>query len=228
MNLFIDIETIPAGDPIVLRELEPPGNISKQDSIEAWYKEKAPAIAAKKYRERALDSMAGEILCIGYAIEEEPVECIVGIENDILKKFSCIISKYAGEWDEPLTFIGWNVAKFDIPWIWRKAIKYELIGLRDVFNRDRYKGNYLDLMLTWATDYKDYTKMGDVAKFLGLSDKFGNLRDKFSHITGAMIYDAYIEGRMDEIVEYCKNDVEIVREIYRRIFLKEGDCIFYE
>ncbi len=208
MNLFLDIETIPAGNPVVPFELSPPGNISKQETIDAWYKDKAPAIAAEKYRARALDSMAGEILCIGYAFEDEPAKCITGEEQNSLKSFSDIIT---GGWKENPTFVGWNIAAFDIPWIWRLAIKYGLTDLRNAFNRDRYKGNYIDLMLTWATDFKDYTKMDDVAKFLGMPGKTGDL-------TGATIYDAYREGRMDDIVAYCNNDVETIRGIYRKIF----------
>ena len=212
MNIFIDLESIPAGDPIDPMTLTPPGNISKPETIAAWYKDKAIDIAVEKYRARALDSMAGEILCIGYAVEDCAPMCVIGgTEQEILSAFNEGLKAHQTAYGEPLTFIGWNIVAFDIPFIWRKAIKYGLIGLRNAFNRDRYKGNHLDLMLAWGADWKDFRKLDDVAQFLGLPGKLGGL-------TGATIYDAYLEGRMDEITAYCKNDVETVRAIYRKIF----------
>ena len=216
MNIFIDLESIPAGDPIDPMTLAPPGNISKPETIAAWYKDKAIGIAAEKYRARALDSMTGEIICIGYAGGEGQVKCIYQDgdtwcnEEDILASLEITIQSIR-DINSPITFIGWNIVAFDIPFIWRKAIKYGLTGLRDAFNRDRYKGNHLDLMLAWGADWKDFRKLDDVARFLGLPGKLGNL-------TGATIYDAYLEGRVDEITAYCKNDIETVRAIYRKIF----------
>lgn len=210
-NCYLDIETRPAGQHINPKELTPPANMSKQDTIDLWYQEKAPVIALEKYRNRALDSMEGEILCIGYAFEDEP-QCVYGsTEETVLRVFGDELKRAGGEWKEQLTFVGWNITAFDIPWIWRKAIKYGLKDLRNAFNRDRYKGNHIDLMLTWATDFKDYNKMDNVAKFLGLPGKTGD-------ITGATVYDAYLEGRIDDIRDYCKNDVLTIREIYHKLF----------
>ena len=211
MNIFIDIESIPAGDPIDPMTMTPPGNISKPETIAAWYKDKAIDIAAEKYRARALDSMAGEIICIGYAVNDEPTRCLTG-ENDekrTLHHFQTVISET--QRINPITFIGWNIVAFDIPFIWRKAIKYGLTGLRNAFNRDRYKGNHLDLMLAWGADWKDFRKMEDVARFL-------EVPGECTKVTGATVYDAYLAGNMDGIVAHCRNDVETVRAIYRRIY----------
>jgi len=210
MNIFIDLESIPAGDPIDPMTLTPPGNISKPETIAAWYKDKAIDIAVEKYRARALDSMQGDILCIGYAIGDEPAEIIttehLDSERDALSVFQDVVHGI-----ESITFIGWNIVAFDIPFIWRKAIKYGLTGLRNAFNRDRYKGNHLDLMLAWGADWKDFRKMEDVARFL-------EVPGECTKVTGATVYDAYLAGNMDGIVAHCRNDVETVRAIYRRIY----------
>jgi DNA polymerase elongation subunit (family B) len=211
MNIFIDVETIPVGDPVDPMTLTPPGNISKQETIDTWYRDKAPAIAQEKFLGRALDSMAGEILCIGYAVNDDPPCCLWSNEEEVLRAFEIKIGEIQGQWREPIKFIGWNINSFDIPWIWRKAIKYGLTTLRGSINRDRNRGNSLDLMLTWATDYKNYTKLDDVAKFLGLSGKVGDM-------DGSKVYDAYLEGRLDDIAAYCRQDIEIVRGVYRKIF----------
>ncbi len=211
MSIFLDIETIPAGDPIDPMTMTPPGNISKQETIDAWYRDKAPALAAEKYRARALDSMQGEIICIGYAVDDHESCCMYSDEKSLLSGFSAEVCLCREECHESIHFIGWNIVAFDIPFLWRKAIKYGLRGLRDAFNRERYKGNALDLMNVWGTDWKDYRKLEDVARFL-------EVPGECTKVTGATVYDAYIAGDMDGIVAHCKNDVETVRAIYRRIF----------
>ncbi len=211
MNCYLDIETIPSGETIDLVTLQPPGNISKPETIAAWYKDKAPSIAEEKYRARALDSMAGEILCIGYAFNDGDPNVYIGYELSVISCFADKIKDQSQGWAQTITFVGWNIASFDIPFIWRKAIKYGLTELRNAFNRDRYRGNYIDLMNVWGSDFKDMRKMADVASFLGLLGKMGD-------ITGATVYDAYKSGRIDDIAAYCKSDVETVREIYRKIY----------
>jgi 3'-5' exonuclease len=211
MNIYIDIETIPGDTRPNEESVKVPANYKDPDKIKAYQKEHLD----EEYRHQSLDSMAGKILCIGYACENGAIECTFGQENEILRGFEEYLIKVQGAWSEPVTFVGWNINAFDIPWIWRKAIKYGLTSLRNSFNRSRYKGNSIDLMLAWATDYKNYTKMEDVAQFLGLPGKIGGL-------TGATVYDAYLEGKVDEISAYCKGDVSTVREIYKRVFETEA------
>ena len=69
--LFIDIETIPAGEPVEPCTLPHPAQMKKEETIDKWYAEEAPALAKELYRKRALDSMQGEIFCIGYSWEGE-------------------------------------------------------------------------------------------------------------------------------------------------------------
>jgi uncharacterized protein YprB with RNaseH-like and TPR domain len=210
--MFLDVETIPSGEPIDPLTLTPPATMSKPETIAAWYKDKAVDIAGDKYRSRALDSMEGEILCIGYSVDDGLLHTVVGeTEYDTLLAFQGIILEFMGQYREPITFVGWNITSFDIPFLWRKAIKYGLKDLRNAFNRDRYKGNHLDLMTVWATDYRDYRKLDDVAKFLGIAGKIEG-------VDGSNIYDIYLDGDLNKIYTYCLNDVRIVKEIYHKIY----------
>lgn len=205
MNIYIDIETIASGEPIDPATLTPPATMSKPETIEKWYQEKAPAIAEEKFRARALDSMAGEILCIGYAVANDPAEVVWYLED-----FQEIVEDCMENCGEGITFTGWNARNFDIPWLWRQSIRKGMM-LHKYINRNKNKGNILDLMEVWEAEWKDYRKLSDVAAFLGIPGKAGGL-------TGATIYDAYLEDRLDDIEEYCLRDVEIVREIHRRIY----------
>jgi DNA polymerase III epsilon subunit-like protein len=208
---FLDLETIPAGEPIDPSTLQPPKSMSKQDTIDKWYKEEAPRIAEEKYRQRALDSMQGQILCIGFAVDEQDILYDFGNdESRLLKMFEEVVRHNAGIYGEPFAYVGWNIKSFDIPWLWRKAIQYDLKTLRRSINRDRYKGNVIDLMEVWGADFKDYNKLSDVAKFLGIPHD--------DTVTGDMVYDLYLKGEAGLIVNHCIDDVKTVREIYRRIY----------
>lgn len=209
--IFLDLESLPAGSPIDPMSLKPPGQMKKAETIAEWYKNDAPALAEEQWRRGALDSMKGEILCIGWSCEDrEGVECGAN-ELETMTLFESVVSDIMGRYKQIPTFVGWNIDAFDVPFLWRRAIRYGIKPLRDAFNRNRYKGNSIDLMTVWQADFKDYRKLSDVAAFLGIEDKSNG-------IDGSMVYDLYKEGRIEEIKEYCKADVQTVREIYDRIF----------
>lgn len=209
--IFLDIETMPTGIAADPATLKPPGNLKRPETIAEWYRSEAPAIAEKAYRDRALDSMQGEILCIGWSCENQGGVVLDITEELVIKKFSSIVEVLAGQWKVLPTYVGWNCAAFDLPWLWRKAIQYGVKPLRDSINRDRYRGNVIDLMLVWAADHRDFRKMADVAAFLGIEDCKGGL-------DGSMIYDLCLEGRYEEIKNYCARDVKTVQKIYEKIF----------
>ncbi|WP_218058588.1 hypothetical protein [Gilliamella sp. Occ3-1] len=75
-NIYFDIETIPTqSDNIknyIQSNLTAPANYKKPDSISAWLEEnKEPA-----YRKTALNGGFGQIVCIGYAINDGDVKVI--------------------------------------------------------------------------------------------------------------------------------------------------------
>ena len=210
MNIYIDIETLPAGDPLDPMTLTPPGNISKKDTLDAWYQDKAPLIAEEKYRARALNSMEGVIFCLGYALgnleQTKPTQILFGDEKAILGQLEAVIfddARFAGS----LTWVGWNILTFDIPWIWRKAIQHGFDNLRKVVPHNN-RILCSDLMKIWAADFKDYTKMSAVAAYLGIPH---------SSIEGGEVYDLWKAGDTESIYKHCREDIDTVVNIHRRI-----------
>src|SRR4030066_293879 len=90
-ELFLDIETIPSGERIDPLNLPYPSGMSVQKTIDTWYIEKAPQAAEEEYRKRALNSMKGQLLCIGYAFDMEKPQVVKGTEAEIIKEFDLII-----------------------------------------------------------------------------------------------------------------------------------------
>ena len=210
-EIVVDIESLPAGDMPTPDTMKPPAQMKKADTIAKWREEEAPKLVEEEFKKRALDSMAGRILCIGVAINDEEPECfyhetheqavLVAFEQYIRKKIDPMYT---------ITWIGHNILGFDALWMWRRAIKYDLGWLARNFNFNKWKGNIQDTMLMWACDnYQEKRSLDDIATFLGLGGKQG--------INGSMVYDMFKRGEHEKIALYCKNDVSVTREVYRRI-----------
>jgi len=208
-TIYLDLETIPSGPPIDPSTLEPPGNISKQETIDKWKQEKAPVIAESLYRKRALKSMEGEIFCICWAVDDSEVEWIWDYhEEDLLFRFECCLEEKI-DLREAVTWVGHNALTFDMAWIWRRSIKYDMKMLSNMIRLDKYKGNVQDTMLMWrGADYQDYTSLDSLARWLGLGEQVGS---------GADVYDQYLAGEYDKIIDHCKADVSTVRAVYKKI-----------
>lgn len=208
---YVDIETIPVGDAIDHRTLTPPGTMKKTETIDAWHTNEAPKIAEEMFRKRALDSMAGQILCISWAVNDEEPKCVALANLDegaLLQEFEKAISSL-----KSVVWVGHNALSFDMLWLWRRAIKYDLPWLIQGIKLDRYRGNVQDTMLMWggADPHQNRCKLADIAAFLGIEG------GKLDGIDGSQVYDLWMAGEIDKIAAYCRQDVALVRQVYRRL-----------
>lgn len=212
LRLYVDIETIPGPNQPSIEEIAAlaPKTMKKADTIQAWAEENADS----EYRKQALDSMQGEILAIGYAFEDaEPVCLIRGdgldAEADLLAVFEQSVESLMAEFGSlrPV-WIGHNVRAFDLPWLWRKALKYRLHDLARRIPRGRYDKDVEDTMEIWAADYKDRVGLSKVAAFLGLGGKTEGM-------DGSKVFDAWKAGELERIAGYCVGDVALVRDVHK-------------
>lgn len=219
MNITIDIETIPAQDPSVkadiLREMQPPGNLSKADTIALWHIEKKPEAAEEAWRKTSFDGALGHICVIGYAFDDEDPIALYGHdyphnESDMLFQFfRAIDEKIALHPNVRPTFIGHNVIDFDLRFIFQRAV---MCGIKPSihipFNARPWDDGVYDTMTRWAGT-KDRVKLDKLARALGVGGK--------GDMDGSKVWDAVNEGRIAEVASYCKNDVAMTREVHRRM-----------
>jgi predicted PolB exonuclease-like 3'-5' exonuclease len=210
MEITLDLETIPGPDRPDPSEISAPANYKDPEKIRAYQE----AQVEEAYRKQELDSMKGQILCIGYAFDDREPDCItVGIEaaneEDVLGYFSNEIIKALPHHDT-ITWIGHNALAFDMLWIWRRAYKYRLPFLTQNIRMDRYRSNIQDTMLMWcgADTYNGKCRLSDIAAFLGCGCKTNGM-------DGSQVYDYWQQGKLQEIANYCKGDVELTRNVYR-------------
>lgn len=218
INVYLDIETIPSQKPGLLEEIragiKPPGNISKPETIAKWMAENADAAAEDAYCKTALDGTQGEIICIGYAFNDEPANVIsrrsVGdLEYDLLQTF---FNKFSST--SHYTFVGHNIIGFDLRFLFQRAVINRVCPLCPLPVDSRYNGDRtFDTMLAWA-GWGNRVKLSKVCAALGVNVKSDG-------IDGSMVWPYFRDGRIDEIADYCAEDVRTTRDIHRLMTFQE-------
>lgn len=215
-RLYLDIETIPAGDN---------HHESLRFLFEKKKAKKTKKEGCKDYTDfeqyllgTSFDGSFGRILCIAYAIDDNPVECLNsdGNETKMLEEFWKIVDSISiparnPQWpDYGVQFIGHNVIDFDMRFIYQRSIVSKIKPAYNL-NFARYKDYPMyDTMKEWSKWSMNSVGLEHIALALGIpTPKDG--------IDGSQVFDFYKAGKTKEICEYCKRDVECTRAVYKRM-----------
>lgn len=215
-TIVLDLETIPSQKPGALMDIrktiQPPGTMSKPETIAKWMTENAYSAAEEKWRKTALNGSLGEIICIGYAIEDEQPQSIhrqLGApEAELLQHF---YENMVAEGVTPIhTIVGHNVKDFDLRFLFQRSVINKVKPSIELHTGSRYSGDYVyDTMLSWA-GWGNRISLSNLCAALCIPVKENG-------ITGATVWDAVNEGRIEEVGEYCRQDVEATRAVYRKM-----------
>ena len=226
MDITIDIETIPAQRPEVLDmfvedaeadklAVKAPSNYKDPEKIAEYIAAKHAEIDAamdEKYRKTALDGTWGQVVCIGYAVNDDPVSLIYcddwQDEAILLHAFNTQLSA-AFDPSDRMTFIGHNLLAFDLSFLHKR---YIVNGIKPSpvipFNARPYSEFIFDTMTQWA-GYGNRISLDRLGRALSIGGK--------GDFSGANVWDAVKAGEIDRVAEYCAEDVELTREVYRRM-----------
>jgi hypothetical protein len=215
-KIFIDIETIPTQAPGAIdhirAKIKAPAKLSAKDSIAKWHEspDKETAIQ-EEYRKTALNGTTGEIVCIGWAINDEPVKSLYRklgeSEQDLLDGFFGTMDAVTKS--RPL-WIGHNIIGFDLRFLYHRAVINYVDPRQPLPHDTRYNGEKVfDTMLGWA-GWGNRISLVNLCAALGIKVKLGD-------ITGATVWDAMQAGRGEEVAEYCREDVSATRAVYERM-----------
>ena len=203
MNLYLDIETLPAGgeDMELIKQF---WEETKAKSKANGGIKKTPSDFDTFFRNTSFQGEFGRILCLCYAIDDAEVVGLAGDEKEILQKFWAVAK-------DANLFIGHNVMEFDLRFIYKRSIIKGVRPSRDLsFARYRSSPIY-DTMKEWE-------KWGAIGTSLHkLSIALGLTSPKEEGIDGSKVYDYFLAGKTDEIVKYCKRDVEATRKVYKKM-----------
>ena len=200
-RLFFDIETVPAPKEqhALLRDIYA-GKKKKAARRGKPFEETFDEYAAKT----GLSGEFGRIVALAYAIDAGPVEVLWGDEREIVQDFWKVA--------KPVTqFIGHNVMEFDLPFVIKRS---RVLGIKptQVINFARYRQvPIFDTMKEWDLwSYNRQSSLDVLAKALDLPTS-KDLMD------GSEVDAYYRAGRIQEICDYCKRDVELTRDVYKKM-----------
>ncbi len=221
MDIYLDIETLPTTDPDVIAEIAktitPPATMSKPETIAAWAAEKKPELVKQAVAKTSFDGLYGSIACIAWAINDEEPKCLSegGDEGMLLEEFFCWIYdaiKNADVSDAGTrTFIGHNVAEFDLQFLKHRAIIHGIKPPRPVLHAMTAKpwdSCIGDTMLMWSSSRERRVSLDKLCRALGIPGKDG--------FDGSMVAETW-HVDPQKVMEYCMDDVRRVREVYKRL-----------
>jgi len=209
-TIYFDIETIGTEDEAVIADIaatiKPPGTHKKAETIEKWMQEEAPAAIKEAVAKTSFDGGVGRIVCLGYAVEDDPVITIVGDEREILQSFFKQIYD-----NQRYVFVGHNIVSFDLKFMWKRAV---VLGIkpppRIPFKAKAWDEAIYDTMLQWDSDPSKRISLDKLCLALGVPTSKGDM-------DGSMVWDKWREGKIAEISDYCAKDVEATRLVYKKM-----------
>ena len=218
-TITFDIETLPTNDAGIIADIaagiKSPGNLKKAETIEAWERDEKPGAVLEAVKKTALDGTFGRICCIGFAVDDEPVECSFGNEEDVLRNFfrwlngAARISDYTDR--QSAIFVGHNVLSFDLRFLWQRCV---VNGIRPPaiipFNAKPWDGKVFDTMTAWNPARERSISLDKLCRALGVPSSKGDL-------DGSKVAEYWQAGRHQEVAAYCMADVEAVRQCQRKI-----------
>lgn len=219
--LFLDIETIPGQRPGIREEIaaaiNPPGNMSKPETIAAWERDTKPGVVDAAYARAGLNGASGEVWCVAWALDDGEIQCASRLnpaygETEVLATF---YDWLRGQMlPETPTFVGHYITGFDLRFLWqRSVVRGVQPKSRIPFDAKPWGDGVYDTMVQWA-GAKGAISQDNLCRALGLPAKDG--------MDGSQVWQAVQDGRYAEVVDYCKGDVARVREIYKRMTFAEA------
>lgn len=194
-TLFFDMEMIPVSEEKqsdVIRLFRHMGkhNSEMEDALELT----------------SVDGAFGRILCIGYAFGEEEVNILYDKsidEKSVLTSFWDLVRRSD-------VVVGHKIVDSDLLFLHQRSIVHGICPSKtfDLSGRDP---RVFDTSWGWGLG-KQYASLEKLSLAL-------NLQSSKEKMHGSEVPRYYREGRIEEILSYCKGDVSVTREIYKKMMV---------
>jgi DNA polymerase elongation subunit (family B) len=190
--LFFDMEMIPAPE-------------TKRDMLEKIFRDQGKTESEVKdaFEFTCLDGAWGRIFCIAYAFGDEPEQVLYREDEDerqLLVDF----------WDLVLQshiVSGHKIMDSDFPFLYQRCVVHNVKPSR-IFDLEKDE-RIFDTAQKWGWG-KQYASLEKLSLSLGIDNP-----KELMH--GSQVPKFHRQGRVQEILDYCKADVRAVREIYRKM-----------
>ena len=224
--LAFDIETIP--DAHAIRTLHDfPNDISDADVVE-FALQKRRAQNGSDFLPLHLHRVVAISCCLRWSDDKVHVSTIGKIEDDeatVLRKFYELLERYTPQ------LVSWNGGGFDLPVLHYRSLIHGISAARywDMGDGDfgdsrdfkwnnylsRYHMRHCDLMDVLAMyNGRANAPLDQMAKLCGFPGKMG--------MDGSKVWDAYQQGQLQEIRDYCETDAANTYLMFIRFQLLRG------
>lgn len=203
-TIFLDIETAPGPEPR-LDQFEADKRLKDPEKVAANLEEKKD----KAWRSSLLDPFEGEIFCICVAVDDDEVFHFAQTmeQPDSEQIMMIAFDTWLADFSFP-RLVGHNIIEFDAHWLFVKGLKYQLKNIVANFMDDSSLKDTMRAMSGPA--WKKMTSLDKMSKvLLGHSAK--------NDVDGSMVFDLLMNGEQQKVINYCKQDVDILRKCYRRL-----------
>lgn len=224
MNIYLDIETLPTDDEAIIAEIaagvKPPGNMSKPETIAAWERDTRPALVQEAIDKTALGPVVpphialGPVLCIGIAVGDDEPRVVMADDREAEAIMD--VSEIIDSTGSFTMIVGHNVREFDLRYLTQRSAILGLVNSKFRIDDEQCTFYTFDTMTTWTGHYTRRVSLDWLCRIFKVPGK-----DETDGIGGADVACLYRAGEVDRIAEYCKNDVERVRHVYKRMTLQE-------
>lgn len=207
-TLYIDIETIPGPesgkDGVVVKA---PANYKDPAKIAAYIEANKEAA----YLKQSFNGGYGQICSFSWALDDAPVVGLSlggnrGHEKDLLQDALSGIKDRLTLIGDPMPFLcGHYISGFDLKFIMHRCIVLGIQVPQWLRPHEKpWSGAIRDTLTMWA-GARDAIGLDELCKILGIEGK--------GDMDGSQVYQYWLDGRHEEITEYCNSDVEKVRQI---------------
>ena len=223
MNVLVfDIETIP--DVVSGRRLYGLDGLSDKDVANVMFAKRREQTGESDFLRHHLHRVAAisAVLRQGDSLRVWSLGEPSSDEAELIRRFFDGIEKYTP------TLVSWNGGGFDLPVLHYRSLLHGISAPRywDTGDNDRdFKwNNYLSRYHARHTDLMDVLSgyqpravapLDEMAQLLGLPGKLGR--------HGSEVWGQYLEGKIDEIRDYCETDALNTYLIYLRFELLRGN-----
>lgn len=222
--LYLDIETIPAqtqsAKDHIAATVKPPAQMKKAETIAAWEKDGKEQAVIDAVEKTSFDGGLGHVCCIGWSVGKEKTDCsflrILNEANerciihDFFHSANASVSQYGD-----VTVVGHYISGFDIRFLTQRAIVLG-VKLPGWWPHDAkpWGNEIFDTMVKWA-GAKGTISLDNLCFALGIEGK--------GDFDGSMVAKMFADGKHENIAQYCREDVERVRQVHKKMIAAFGE-----
>lgn len=210
--LVFDVESVPLAASMAAEypedERQPPSNWRDEEKIAKWRAADREKWDAERVKAYSLSPRTGRVACIGYEFDTGTQKSVIahveGNESVLLGDF------WAAVRQSPV-IVGFNSHGFDFHFLLIRSLILGVdpgVRVADYLRRYTYTPHFDVRMALTGWDVRQPGTLADWAGAFGVAGKSGH---------GSEVYGMVLEGRWDDLSNYCLADVAVTRALAERV-----------